>query len=193
MANEVDNAPYYKNPDQTDSDNNGVGDVAEPDGDGDGDGVANATDNCASISNADQNDLDKDGIGDACDEDRDGDGVRNDLDICPDVANPLQDSSTVVNSTSCLVAVAEIELFDFLHVYPNPASDQLFVELLPARPGRLAVELYDPTGKRLYRTEVEATRQAMTLRLPVDHLPRGVYYLRLADGQRSIGRKVVIH
>ena len=60
-----DNCPTVPNPDQKDTNNNGIGDACDPDIDGDG--VLNAVDNCPTVPNRDQHDDDGDGIGDACD------------------------------------------------------------------------------------------------------------------------------
>jgi len=69
----VDNCPLVPNPDQRDTDGDGIGDacdncptVANPDQrDSDQDGVGDACDNCA-LPNPDQLDANHDGIGDAC-------------------------------------------------------------------------------------------------------------------------------
>ena len=86
-----DNCTNDYNPDQSDSDGNGIGDVCDTGADGDADGVADVDDNCPVNANSDQADGDGDGTGDVCDSDpndgplgdADGDGVDNTSDACP--------------------------------------------------------------------------------------------------------------
>lgn len=66
-----DNCPATYNPDQSDRDADGIGDLCDdcpddPDNDIDGDLVCGDIDNCPAVANADQADAGMDGIGDAC-------------------------------------------------------------------------------------------------------------------------------
>ncbi|MFN3218355.1 MAG: calcium-binding protein [Acidimicrobiales bacterium] len=67
VAHSADNCPTISNADQTDTDNDGIGDACDPLTDTDGDTIADDIDNCPTIPNTDQTDTDGDDIGDACD------------------------------------------------------------------------------------------------------------------------------
>jgi hypothetical protein len=92
-----DNCPTVVNPDQVDSDDNGVGDACEgptrPLADTDGDGIPDQQDNCPFVVNPDQTDSDGNGIGDACEStpaDTDVDGIIDTSDNCPNTPNTDQ-------------------------------------------------------------------------------------------------------
>ncbi len=93
VRDETDNCPprwlndfAMRNPDQRDSDADGLGDKCDPDDDDDG--VLDGPDNCDTVANpppqpgGPQADSDGDGIGDACAFDRDNDGAVDPRDNC---------------------------------------------------------------------------------------------------------------
>jgi hypothetical protein len=105
IVDSVDNCPLDFNPDQTDTDGDGFGDLCQgcagdPAVDADGDCVDNPFDNCPNTSNPGQSDVDGDGVGDACDPcpggappDTDGDCIEDLLDNCPNEFNDDQTDS----------------------------------------------------------------------------------------------------
>jgi hypothetical protein len=116
-----DNCPYVYNPDQSDADGDGTGDVCDSCTDTDGDGYGNPgfpenvceEDNCPLVYNPEQEDSDSDGAGDSCD-------------ICPshpqdDCCNP-SGSNLPPQITSSTDAVATPSP-DVPFVYVATASD----------------------------------------------------------------------
>lgn len=73
ISGSSDNCPNNYNPNQADNDNDGTGDLCDPDDDNDG--ILDSIDNCQSVFNPNQEDNDGDGIGDVCDLDNDNDGI----------------------------------------------------------------------------------------------------------------------
>jgi hypothetical protein len=93
VADATDNCPLTANPDQTDSDFDGIGDACDPDNDNDG--VLDGSDNCKFSANPDQADADQDGLGNVCDSDPDGDSVVGPGDNCPLIPNADQTDTDV--------------------------------------------------------------------------------------------------
>uniref|UniRef100_A0A8C9F6M4 Cartilage oligomeric matrix protein n=1 Tax=Pavo cristatus TaxID=9049 RepID=A0A8C9F6M4_PAVCR len=92
-----DSCPTVSNPDQKDTDHDLVGDVCDTNQDSDGDGHQDTRDNCPSVPNSSQLDTDNDGLGDECDDDDDNDGIPDEKPPGPDncrlVPNPGQEDS----------------------------------------------------------------------------------------------------
>ena len=105
VPDSIDNCPVDFNPNQENTDGDGIGDICDtfpqdPDNDVDGDGLGANEDNCPNIANPSQTDTDNDGIGDACDafpndpaNDVDQDGFGANEDNCPLIANPNQEDT----------------------------------------------------------------------------------------------------
>ena len=95
IKDDLDNCPRTLggDADQTDTDDDGLGNVC--DSDDDNDGVLDGVDNCRFVSNPNQEDTDPDIGGDACDSsvDLDGDSFSDAEDNCPLIANDQTDGT----------------------------------------------------------------------------------------------------
>ena len=144
-----DNCPNTFNPDQRDTDGDGIGDACE--GDEDGDLEPGPTDNCPADANGDQLDSDNDGIGDACDNcpsafnpaqiDRDGDGLGDACDA------PAQAPAPCPDGGDCRVSVRPAATLLLPWFGVDLASDdglttQLSITNVDARPHLVSVTLW---------------------------------------------------
>jgi hypothetical protein len=110
IDNNEDNCSEVSNADQSDLDNDGLGDACDEDQDGDG--INNLEDNCPTTENTDQTDSDDNGAGDDCDSqsmDSDGDGMSDTIESSygcdPDIVDTdedgLNDSVEITYNLSC--------------------------------------------------------------------------------------------
>ena len=90
--------------------------------------------------------------------------------------------------TTTLILDTDEAYSDKFAVYPNPARDFVNIEL--AEPfDSLQVGLYDTMGRLISEDSYSAEKR---IRLDVSNMAAGIYYVKIADGQNSTTRKVII-
>lgn len=77
-----------------------------------------------------------------------------------------------------------------LSIYPNPARDELWIQLPEKTPmAATQIELFSPTGSLLIRIKPEER----IFKVATSHFPDGLYLLRLWDGEKWLVSKVLVH
>lgn len=96
-----------------------------------------------------------------------------------------RDSVRYIDPNPFGVSVAELNQTLALNFYPNPASDQLHLDL-PAVSGTIRADIYDLTGRLVSAQTLESCTQALNHRsLDLSSLPGGQYLLRLQTAGAS--------
>lgn len=90
-----------------------------------------------------------------------------------------------------MVGLNDIEQLEALNIFPNPTSDQFFVEIELNTQEVISMELYDFTGKKIDHLISQATT-LNTFEFDVATYPAGIYVLHIQIGENSVSRKIVV-
>jgi hypothetical protein len=79
-----------------------------------------------------------------------------------------------------------------LHIYPNPSEAGFTVSFQLENEQQVIIEMHDLTGRKLnvFTNEIFA-RGPQRVSLNADHLPPGLYFLRLHTGERTVTQKII--
>lgn len=90
------------------------------------------------------------------------------------------------------IGFGEIEGLTEFEIFPNPASDVVFVKLDAAMAIDAELQVLDVVGRELYRTPANVNGSNQ-LAIPVKHLSDGVYYMNLVTSEgKSVRKKFTV-
>ncbi len=79
-----------------------------------------------------------------------------------------------------------------ISIYPNPSEGVLFLKLLKVQKEDIEIVLFDILGNRLSGKTIKAqTLQTETLDL--QHIPKGIYFIRLQAGEKVYAKKLLLN
>ncbi len=104
------------------------------------------------------------------------------------------DGNETVSGTVSSVPTVGIEnisdQLDF-NVYPNPAKDQLFIQLPASTTENLSAEIFSITGQLIRKINI-SNQQSMLINFHLDGIESGSYVLRLSDKNSSGMRRFIV-
>ena len=86
----------------------------------------------------------------------------------------------------------EESLENTIKVFPNPASQQLFVEFLSVKGSNTSISLSDLTGKILQQKNIETVGKHQD-RFDIKHYPTGSYFLKFNIDKQVFVKKIIIN
>lgn len=94
------------------------------------------------------------------------------------------DRLDVCQNSSLGVAETNFETF---HVYPNPVTSLLTIELGQEFTTESVIELYDVTGKLILKKNVEGSTQTLNM----GGLHSGVYVLKISNANKNVVKRII--
>ncbi|MBK7869205.1 MAG: T9SS type A sorting domain-containing protein [Saprospiraceae bacterium] len=76
-------------------------------------------------------------------------------------------------------------------VFPNPASEQLMLDIPNTKEALSQIIVYDMTGKIVLQTSKPSEKNVLTS-LDIHHLPNGIYIIKIQNGDFTANQKFVI-
>jgi hypothetical protein len=79
-----------------------------------------------------------------------------------------------------------------LKLYPNPVTNQIFIDVELSQSSVIDVFLFDITGRTVKSISENITNSLRALTLDLSDLPEGVYLMRLNAGESFVSEKIII-
>ncbi|MEP6747340.1 MAG: M1 family aminopeptidase [Bacteroidota bacterium] len=79
-----------------------------------------------------------------------------------------------------------------IKIYPNPATDHVFVSLLNPISTKLSIRLFNTIGQLVYSMQKELNGQDELIFIPTSQFARGVYILKIYDNKAIKATKTIV-
>ncbi len=80
------------------------------------------------------------------------------------------------------------KLTESIRIFPNPATDVLFIELNAQTAGPVQIELVDPAGQTALKSNYQISQGINRVRLNISHLSKGIYIVRIHPATKQVFR-----
>jgi hypothetical protein len=78
-----------------------------------------------------------------------------------------------------------------LNVYPNPATEQLNLQMEVSVPQETTIRMFNLTGKTVYSEKIQLNSGTQNHSIDISKVVPGLYFIQLTSGQKTVTSKVV--
>jgi len=79
-----------------------------------------------------------------------------------------------------------------ISIYPNPTSGNFNIKITGFEPGRYSLEFYNTIGNKIKTREITVENTETDVTDNIEHLPKGLYYVKFGNSKKYIIRKLVV-
>lgn len=76
-------------------------------------------------------------------------------------------------------------------IYPNPASQNVYIKIVSSIPDELKLKLVNTLGQPVYEKQVNNNREILEV-IDVSKLPKGIYFINITDNQGTMSKKILV-
>ena len=96
------------------------------------------------------------------------------------------------NDTTIKISSASL-IRDDIQVFPNPAPEQLTIQWQNPSSKKFTIQLLNTAGQLVLLKQVETPGQDETYTIPIQHLPRGIYWVKLINDAGIQNVRKIVH
>jgi choice-of-anchor B domain-containing protein len=81
---------------------------------------------------------------------------------------------------------------DFISIYPNPASNEIFIDIKSTIPVSVFIELYNSLGQVIKKSDFKLNAFENKIKFPLENIPSGIYHLKILERNNIVVKKLIV-
>ncbi|MDW7694098.1 S8 family serine peptidase [Flammeovirgaceae bacterium SG7u.111] len=103
----------------------------------------------------------------------------------------FNDQCRFISEPTIINGLGDFAELNGLQLYPNPASQEVFLALDNEQKGEMKIGVFNLLGKQLLELNTKKTGYSFEVNMPIDQLPQGLYLLKVELGNYSSSKRFI--